>query len=153
MSERLIEPMIRPFRASDVEAIQHRDDLPVPKRIVIAQALAGPAFTACLEDRPVGCGGMMIPWIGVGFGWVLVGVEAESYGMWMTRTARRFLNDIVRRHRLHRVEVLVDPLIPRNQAWMRFLGFRLEQHGEAKSYLSTRGSMLRYERVQDEGDT
>jgi hypothetical protein len=149
-STMIAQPVLRPFRASDLDVIVNRDGEQIPKGVMLAQALAGPAFTAMLDKTPIGCAGMIIPWPGLGMTWMVLSEEIGNHGLWMYRTVRVFLDDMVRRHQLHRVEgvALVDT--PRNQSWHEGLGFHVEQHGVARKFLADGRSVVRYEWVKED---
>lgn len=145
----ITEPTLRPFQASDLDMIVNRDGQQVSNKALLAQALAGPSFTAVIEDRPIGCAGIVIPWAGVGMTWMILSEEMAEHGLWMYRTVRRFLDDMVRIHDLHRLEgvALIDS--ERNQRWHEGLGFHVEQHGIARQFLSDRRDVVRYEWVKE----
>src|SRR5882762_473306 len=64
----------------------------------------GPAWTAMEDNFPIACAGVAIPWPGVGMAWVTLGKGAETHKIWLTRTIKRILADIMLFSKLHRVE-------------------------------------------------
>lgn len=146
----LTQPLLRPFRPSDVARIVNRDGGSVAIEAILEQATQGPAVTATVEDRPIGCAGMVLPWPGVGMAWMLASEEIGEHGLWLTRTVKAFLFDMVQIHHLHRIEAVavVDNQV--NQAWLEALGFHVEQGGIARAFLADRRSVIRYEWVQED---
>lgn len=141
-------PIIRHFEAADVEKILNRDGGQVPPQTILEQAALGPAWTAVLDGQPLGCGGLVLPWPGVGIAWMVLSDEMLTHPLWLTRTVKRFLVDMTRIHHLHRVEAVALEESLTNQRWIEALGFHVEQHGRARAYLSDQRTMIRYERVQ-----
>ncbi len=143
------QPMLRPFRASDLEQIVNRDGEQIPRAVLLAQAQAGRSFTAVFNEYPIGCAGIVFPWPGVGSTWMILSDEIGEHGLWMYRTVRHFLDDMVRIHNLHRMEGVALADSPRNQAWHEGLGFQVEQFGVAQGFLCDRRSVVRYEWVKE----
>lgn len=143
----MTKPVLREFRMQDVVEIVNRDGEQSASEIVAYQASAGPCFTAELDGVPIGCGGIVQQWPGVGICWMLLSKDIGNHGVWLTRVTKDFIARSVRVLKLHRLEAtaLVDST--RNQAWLELLGFTKEQDGVARGYLPNKKSMVRYERV------
>jgi hypothetical protein len=142
-------PIIRHFESADVQRILNRDGGQVPPQTILEQAACGPAWTAVLDGQPLGCGGLVLPWPGVGIAWMVLSEEIHQHPLWLTRTVKQFLVDMTRIHHLHRVEAVALEESETNQAWLKRLGFTREEHGRATAYLSDQRTMIRYERVKE----
>lgn len=141
-------PTLRAFRAEDLLAIVNRDGEQVPHEIIQRQAVAGTSFTACIDDRPIGCAGLVVVWPGVAITWMVLSEEACRYGIWLTRTVRTFLRTMQRVHDLHRIEALALQNSNCNQRWLELLGFSREENGLARALLQDRRNLIRYELVK-----
>lgn len=144
----IAQPTLRPFQPSDIERIVNRDGAQIPSAVVVAQGLAGPSFTAVIDDRPIGCAGIVFPWPGVGSTWMVLSDEIGEHGLWMYRTVRKFLDHMITLHNLHRLEGVALADSPRNQSWHEGLGFHVEQQGVARGFLADGRSVVRYEWVK-----
>lgn len=145
----LTEPVLRPFNASDLDVLINRDGLQVPRQTVLAQAAAGPAFTAVVEGRPIGCAGIVFPWPGVGSTWMIMTEDIGDHGLWLYRTVRKFIEDMARINALHRIEGVALCESPRNQQFFEALGFHVERDGVARGFLADGRSVVRYEWVKE----
>lgn len=143
-------PTLRPFRASDLDALVNRDGAQIDRQQLLAQARSGPAFTAEVDGVPLGCAGVVLLWPGVGSAWMVLTEEMVLHRLWLTRTVRHFLEDMTRVYRLHRIEAVALDDVTRNQGWLELLGFETEKDGRARHYLSDGRSMVRYERIREE---
>jgi hypothetical protein len=89
------QPTIRPFEPSDLDYILNRDGAQITPEAICAQASTGPAFTAVLGDRPLGCAGLVLPWPGIGMAWMVLSDELVAlYPIWLSKTVDRFLEDM-----------------------------------------------------------
>jgi len=73
--------------------------------------------------------------------------DIAEHGLWLTRLTRAFLRDIIRVHRLHRLEAVALDESVRNQQWLRVLGFAPEG-GIAHAYLPDKRAVQRFELVE-----
>ena len=144
-------PVLRPFSPHDLEMLVNRDGDHDLSTTILAQARSGIALTAEVDGVPIGCGGLVIPWDGMGLCWMLLGESICRYPVWLTRTVRRLLHDVERACDLQRVEALVLESAPRNQRWLEQLGFTTEREGLARAYLPGHLNVIRYERVKGLG--
>ncbi len=142
-------PTVRAFRSEDLAAIVNRDGQQIPQAVLMQQACAGPAWTAVVDDRPIGCAGVVMPWPGVGMAWMVLSEEIERHGIWLCKTVVAFLSETVNRHGLHRVEAVALVDSPRNQRWLSRMGFHVEQHGVARHFLADCRSVVRYEWIKE----
>ena len=143
-----ISPIVRPFVEADVWLLE-RDDLHVSPEFLRAQSRLGPCFTFEYEGILLGCVGAIGLLPGVASVWMALTDHAASHGLWLTKTIKAMLADLIRAFGLHRVEALVLVTSARNQRWIEMLGFTCERNGTARQFLSDRRDMLRYEWVKE----
>ena len=142
-------PTIRHFQPSDLDVLVNRDGPQIPKSVILLQASAGPSFTAVADGMVLGCAGLVLPWPGIGMAWMVLAEEMGPHGLWLTKTVKAFLHQMVQTHSLHRLEAVATFGSLRNQRWLDALGFHVEQRGVAQSFLADRQSVIRYEWVKD----
>lgn len=142
----MTSPTIRPYQPGDAGQVTGRDGDNQPM-LTDQQAMAGPAYTAVLGERVIGCAGLVMLWPGVAAAWMVLSEDIGAHRFWLTRIVRRFLGDFTRAFRLHRVEAWALAESVRNQRWLWALGFKPEG-GIARQYLSDRRDVIRYERVE-----
>lgn len=125
-------------------------DTPEPEeiRLAIEKERGGPAYTGIAGEVILGCAGVVIVWQGMGSVWMTLSEEAALYRIWMTRTVKRCLADIMRAYDLHRLEAVVRADNERNQRWIEALGFAREG-GTARAYTQDRQDAVRYELIAD----
>ncbi len=140
-------PTVRAFQPADVLAVLNRDGRQVPDSALIEQANLGPAFTFTVDDVPLACAGVVILWPGVGSAWTMISQPMLDYPLWLTRTVRRMLYQIIEQHDLHRVETVALMDSVANQRWLEALGF-VREGGIAHGYLSDKRSAMRFELVK-----
>ena len=143
----MTRPYLVPFKAEHMLEFVNRD---TNTRAEFAYALTrergGPAFTARVGEDILGCAGVILQWPGVGYVWVALDKRAAQYGVWITRTVRHILNDVIRIFNLHRVEavVLSDDLT--NLRWIQTLGFKIE-NDIAQMYTTDKRDVVRFELI------
>ena len=142
----MTKPFLVPFRAEHMFAFVPRTNIPLEMRFGLANENGGPAFTAVLDEKIIGCAGINLLWPGVGAAWVAFGKEIEDHGLWATRTVRAVLRDTVRSFNLHRVEAVVYAENHRDARWIRLLGFRKE-NDIAQMYTSDKRDVVRFELI------
>jgi hypothetical protein len=142
-----MQPILRPFRPEDLDVLLNRDGEQIARATVLQQAALGPAMTAVVGDRPIGCAGIVIPWPGVGSAWMILADDAATHILWITKTVVAFLRAMQRLNGLHRIEALALQECVKNQRWLEMLGFQREVYGVAHGFLSDRRDMVRYEMV------
>lgn len=144
----MTSPVLIAFKADHLLAMVNRDTAGLEDwRFALARESGGPAYTAVVGDTLLGCGGVLLPWPGMGLAWLALTAEAGRYRVWLTRTARRVLADIMRAYELHRLEAVVRADNTRNRRWIEALGFARE-NGCARAYTTDRVDGIRYERVR-----
>jgi len=136
-----------PFRAEHLFHFVDRDHDVVPTlRDGLLKEKSGPSFTAVINDKIVGCAGIMILWKGVGYGWVAFGKEIERHPVWFTRMVRAVVRDTIRNYDLHRIEAAVLADNPKNDRWALLLGFTVEVC-RARAYTQDKRDVIRYELI------
>jgi RimJ/RimL family protein N-acetyltransferase len=113
----------------------------------IAKEKGGPAWTAMLDGKVIGCSGVIVLWPGVGYAWAIFTDEIYAHRIWVTRMVRAALRDIVRSLHLHRVEAVALYCDDRNQRWLEALEFQPEGR-IALGYTSDKRAVRRYEWVR-----
>lgn len=117
-----------PFRVEHLYQIVPRETVNMDQAIAAAIRLEGlgPAFTAIDGERVIGCGGVARLWGRVGEAWTLFGAEIAEHPVWLHRTVRTMLRDIMDGMDLDRLQVNVLADSERNCRWVKRLGFRFE---------------------------
>lgn len=139
------DPILIPFKAEHLIGLTNRDTNIEP--IDFVQRENGPAFTAIVDGKIIGCCGIIIQWQGMGSAWAIFTDRVAMYPMFMTRMIRRGLRDIIKAYDLHRVELVALADNERNQRWAELLGFSPE-NGKAHKYTPTKRDVIRYEFVR-----
>lgn len=143
----MIDPIIIPYKAEHLMAFEDRNKWTVNSWQIALGRETGPAYTGMIGDQILGCAGVMLPWPGMGIAWVTLSpFAAIHYGMWMTRTCRRVLNDIQKSFNLHRLEAVATEDSLMNQRWLELMGF-VKENGHATAYLPDQRNVIRYERI------
>lgn len=140
----MANPILIPFRAEHLLAIASRN--PFDDRLIDSayqKETKGPAFTAIYEEKVLACAGMTIEWPGVGHAWTVFGHDFTRHALWITRTVKAALRDVIRGCNLHRVEAQVLETQHRERKWLELFGFEIESI--AREYTSSRESVARYE--------
>lgn len=133
-----------PFRAEHLLAIASRN--PFDDGLLadaFRKEAKGPAFTAIAEDKPIAAAGVVVLWPGVGEAWTVFGHDMPKHALWITRTIRMALRDIIRGCNLHRVEATVLESQTKYRKWIELFGF--EPESVAREYTARRENVVRYE--------
>lgn len=137
-------PQLVPFKAEHLLAIASRnpfdDDL---IEDAYRKETRGPAFTAMVDDKPMAAAGVVVLWHGVGEAWTVFGHDFPKHAIWITRTIKFALRDIIRGCNLHRVEATVLESQTTYRKWIELFGFIPE--GIAHEYTTDRRNVVRYE--------
>lgn len=142
----MTRPILIPFKAEHLLSFVDKDGIH-NMEAARQKEKGGPAFTAIVDNKIIGCGGVVIMWSGVGMAWVAVSKDIEQYGIWVTRTVKSCLHDITRALNLHRVEAVV--LTDGSYEWLEVVGFHLE-NSIAKRYTQDKRDVIRYEFLQED---
>lgn len=97
-----------------------------PDTVLLLYANCGEAYTALLEGKPVAAGGIILGMPGLGSVWAMITERAKTMPFMLHRQFARRLDDVIKRHKLRRVDYIVDPEKPENVTWCLRLGFRRE---------------------------
>ena len=85
----------------------------------------GIAYTAIGDQYEIlGCGGVMIPCVGVGVVWLSLSDAIVRHRLWFTRVVVTKLAEVVQSYGLQRLETYVRKDSERNQRWVTALGFK-----------------------------
>ena len=140
-------PILVPFKAEHLLMLVHRDAGYLESaRDAVDKERRGPAFTAIYDNRIIACSGVILLWPGVGAAWAVFTSDVVKHRIWVTRTIRRTLNDIIRVYKLHRVELVALEDNDVNIAWAQSLGFARE-NGCATAYTVNKKNVIRMELV------
>ena len=78
------------------------------------------------EDRPLGVVGAWPAWNGVAIVWALLTDEIIDRPLSLCKGAHRWMDYIVKRENIHRLQTLVQPEHDAAQRWAHWLGFQRE---------------------------
>lgn len=76
--------------------------------------------------EPVACGGVVIPYAGLGEAWLIAGPTAPSHARAVVRACRHGLAAVIEKHNLVRVQAMVLRHLEQGHRLMRVLGFERE---------------------------
>lgn len=142
-------PILIPFHVEHLRSLVNRDTGQAdPWTLAAEKASGGPAVTALLDGRVLGCAGIVLPWPGIGLCWMVLSDAIGPHGIWMTKMVRSFLDDMIRVYTLHRLEAVVLVENERNRRWIERLGFT-QENGGARAYTTDRRDIIRYEWVKE----
>jgi hypothetical protein len=144
----MIKPILVPFRAEHAMSLIDRDTLTSMEiSMAVERETRGPAYTAMLDDKVIGCSGVIVMWPGVGYAWASFTDDIHAHRIWATRVIKRSLHDIAHGLGLHRVEAVALCGDDRNQRWLEALGFRPESatYTIVEKYTSDQRPVRRYE--------
>lgn len=122
---------LRAYKPEDYLDIQRRhfDNLTflnLPNKNAIAKNLMnGPAYTL-FNGQPIACGGIILLWKGVGEGWAITSPSVERHQIVFARTIWKYLESIIKEHKLERVQTIVDAEHKMSQKWVERMGFHKE---------------------------
>jgi hypothetical protein len=140
-------PRLIPFRAEHLHALSYRDGdrLETIKQSIRKETM-GPAYTAVKDDMILGCAGVVLCWPGMGSAWAVITSDlAKHYPIWLTKTVRLALKDIMRAYNLHRIEMAA---LEEHARWAVGLGFDYEEF-KAKKYTSDKRDVVRLEMISE----
>lgn len=138
--------IIRPFQIEHALAmrVQPNQQLPQGEFLKALQSPAGEAYTGFVDERPIGCAGVMGIWPGRALAWALLSDEAGPHMRSLTRAIRFFLDSVPFR----RVEMAVDAEFPAAIRWAAMLGFQLETPEPMQGYTPDGRACYQFARVK-----
>jgi hypothetical protein len=92
--------------------------------------LAGPAWSAFVNGKPIASAGVIEMWPGRGYAWALLSQGAGPYMLALTRAIRSRLDGLG----FTRLEMAVDADFPAGIRWARMLGFECETPEPMRAY-------------------
>jgi len=122
----MANPSLIPFEPFHLGKFINRDT-GMSDDISAAYILKGPAYTAIIDGRVIGCAGVILLGYGIGIGWMCLSKEVEDYQFWLAKTTKRILRDIIQSFGLRRIESFILTESDKNQLWAAFLGFQTER--------------------------
>lgn len=124
---------IREFQPLDILSLHWREpdksiteSLDNPLEIARQYAKAGPAWTAFWDGTPAFCAGVILLWRGLGEGWVLSSDLVAQHPFAFHRAIRKHLEEVIREHKLRRVQVAIPETHTTSCRWILRLGFLYE---------------------------
>lgn len=132
------EVIIRPFLWRDGLEICDNPNEPSLKgqpyieRWLKLNEFEGPGYTAVMDGKIIGCGGIRIYWEGVGEAWALYPAKAGNLHL-DPKIAKKKLYEMIDEHKLKRVQSTPRCDWPEGLTYAKWLGFKVE--GKMKSYL------------------
>ncbi len=95
-------------------------------RFVEGMVVKNMAFTGVINGNIVACGGIYPIWDNVGEAWFLGTDHVNQYPVIITKTIRKYLNNLMSLNKLHRVQAHVRSDWDRANRWIKFLGMQKE---------------------------
>ncbi len=143
----MTEPRLVPFKAEHMLTFVNRDtDVLQEMRFATQKERGGPAFTALLNNKVIGCAGIIVMWPGVGSAWLALSNDIDGHGMWLCSMVKSVMQDTIRALKLHRVEAAVLSDNKRNLKWIKLLGFNKEK-AFAYAYTQDKQDVVRFELI------
>lgn len=102
----------------------------VGKKQVADLVAGGPGWTVMSKDGPVGAGGAIRCWKGLGEAWAFAGNLVYKYKKSYFKAVYAGLREISRAFDFHRVQAHVDTNFPESLRFCKALGFRVEHRLE-----------------------
>ena len=82
------------------------------------------SFSAAIDGRIVGCGGLVVYEKGCGYPWVMISDELARYPVWLHRTVGRYYKRCIEIFRVKYLYSEAAICSPRNTRWLQSFGFR-----------------------------
>lgn len=92
----------------------------------------GLAFTALYHGDPIACAGIRFLWPGVAEAWLLIGPKIREHTIFVYKSTKRYLNDLMDKHKIWRMQAYCRADYPEAINFLYHLGFEVE--GKAKRY-------------------
>lgn len=107
----------------DIEAMRGSDGL---QQMVDSQAGMGEAITVITHGKPTGIFGLVPIWDGLAELWFIPDEALRIYPIFMTKTARTFIDICAISKRLHRMQITVRCDHRQAVGWAKTIGFKTE---------------------------
>lgn len=107
----------------DIEAMRGSDGL---QQMVDSQAGMGEAITVITHGKPTGIFGLVPIWDGLAELWFIPDEALRIYPIFMTKTARTFIDICAISRRLHRMQITVRCDHRQAVGWAKTIGFKTE---------------------------
>lgn len=107
----------------DIEAMRGSDGL---QQMVDSQAGMGEAITVITHGKPTGIFGLVPIWDGLAELWFIPDEALRIYPLFMTKTARIFIDICAISKRLHRMQITVRCDHRQAVGWAKTIGFKTE---------------------------
>jgi len=111
---------LRPFERALMSDIPNFD-----YRLQMFEAEGG-AVSAMVGNKIACCFGAIKYWPGVAECWMLTGKQVADYPVTLTRSAKRYFDDLMHIQKLHRLQITVDTANDLAIRWANALQFRQE---------------------------
>lgn len=98
-----------------------------------------------IDGKIEGCFGLQLMIPGSAVIWAYFSPEVKKHPIWLTRSVRRMMRDVIVALQLERIETIVRVDDPRARLWLQSLGFTRECGGIARRYTPERTDVVRYE--------
>jgi hypothetical protein len=97
-----------------------------------ANCLEGLSFTALCHGQPIACAGIRPLWPGVAEAWLLFGPEVKDHTIFIFKSTKRYLTDLVAKNNLWRLQAYCRTDFPEAINFLHHMGFKVE--GKARKY-------------------
>lgn len=97
-----------------------------------ANCIKGLSFTALYHGQAIACAGIRPLWLGVAEAWLLFGLEAKNHTIFIFKSTKQYLADLIKKHNLWRLQAYCRTDSPEAINFLHHTGFRVE--GKAKKY-------------------
>ncbi len=120
-----MKPELVKFELSHLTAFEHRANAErVPVALRELQRWPNLAYSALLDGKIVGCGGMICYPDGLGSVWIAASRALDPYRLWLTRTVHRYLLPVARYLSVRWImtEAIIDS--DSHCRWIKQFGFK-----------------------------
>lgn len=125
--------ILRQYKAADMMSVlaQGARQPGMPHHTTVAELAKlkeskGPAVTAVIEERVVGCAGLEIPWPGVAEIWCVFVDDIDRYTMQLGKVIRPLIRQWREEHNLVRIQTPLRVDFPEGIRLAQWAGFKLE---------------------------
>jgi len=120
-----VKLQIIPFRVRHLDVI--KPDV-TPEHRAIAAKVEKHAFTGCLLGDPVGCAGVYVDELGIGWAWTeFTPLLKAACKIQLARTVKRLLDEVALEVPIRTIRIEVDPLDNKAMQFAKWLGFNMDK--------------------------